>query len=149
MEIGEVLPDVVCEEPRFTVECRAGGIPVMLVAVDSAEPCVRGSEIRVKLLIGLGYELCRVMVREALLFRTVTGTDTLRVRLARARSERDTGRPLLSRDPREQSPDYIIGPRHDTAANPTMLRRFMLPRAPRSFIDAERRGSAIIAGPSP
>jgi peptidoglycan/xylan/chitin deacetylase (PgdA/CDA1 family)/2-polyprenyl-3-methyl-5-hydroxy-6-metoxy-1,4-benzoquinol methylase len=149
VEIGEALPDVVCQEPRFTIECRAGGIPVMLVAVDSAEPCVRGSEIRVKLLLGLGYELCRVMVREALLFRTVTGTDTLRVRLARARSERDAGGPLLSRDPREQSPDYIIGPRHDTAANPTMLRRFMLPRAPRSFIDAERRRSAIVTGPSP
>jgi peptidoglycan/xylan/chitin deacetylase (PgdA/CDA1 family)/trans-aconitate methyltransferase len=85
IEVSDTLPalKVAGEEIRtvFTV----GGIAIGAVTIPVTRAIVSAHELRVALTIASGFELCRVVVREALLGRPFADPLSLRARLASAR----------------------------------------------------------------
>ena len=84
VEASEDLRDVEVDGPYLDVALLAGGTLVCAVSVPVSEGRVSAHVLRVALTQAGGMELCRVVVREALVGRPLASGETLRARLAAA-----------------------------------------------------------------
>ncbi len=68
----------------------AGGVAVAMLRVEGEDEAIPAHELAQRLGDAIGFELCRVAVREALIGRSWDGVSSLRMALRRARSEART-----------------------------------------------------------
>jgi hypothetical protein len=110
LEISAPLGDLaVAPGAAFVdVELRIGGAPVALFTVEPADGAVRASHLRAAATRVAGYELCRVVVREAILGQPLGGPATLRDRLAR--------RAAASPEARDRPPATLPSPASPAAS---------------------------------
>lgn len=135
VEVSAPISGLEAEKPRLDVALTAGGVGVGRVTVPAP---IRAAELCARLTAAAGFELCRAVVREALIGAPLAGPP-LRERLAaaarrdRGRQEADAGRAsgiALAPGWRQALPagsGWVIGRRSQGAMGGVGSRRAVLP----------------------
>jgi peptidoglycan/xylan/chitin deacetylase (PgdA/CDA1 family)/SAM-dependent methyltransferase len=145
VEISQIMPELKVAGENLQTVFTVGGTAIGAVTIPVTGATVSPHELRVSLTIASGFELCRVVVREALLGRPFAEPLSLRDRLASARetrlamsgseSEMIKGISLApgsapAFDPTEFASErlLVVGRRAYEAMGTSASRRAMLPR---------------------
>lgn len=136
LEVSHPVPHVVVAGSELTVILSVGGITFGQFTVPVNEGNISAQALRVALTMEGGLELCRVVVREALLEQPITQVGTLRQRLAMAAQQRmqhigmppAVASPTVSGELKDSAQILILGHRHQ-AIGSSGSRWAMLPVA--------------------
>ena len=136
LEVSHPFPHVLVADSNLTVILTVGGITFGQFTVPVNEGNISAQALRVAITMAGGLELCRVVVREALLEQPITQVGTLRQRLAMAAQQRmqHIGRipavvsPIVSGELKDSAQTLILGHRHQ-AIGSSGSRWAMLPVA--------------------
>jgi peptidoglycan/xylan/chitin deacetylase (PgdA/CDA1 family)/SAM-dependent methyltransferase len=82
VEVSDDLPDVVSSGHKLDVVLTVGGVPLAGLTIPMNQSLLPAHNLRVELTKFSGFELCRVVVREALIGSPLTDVTPLRARLA-------------------------------------------------------------------
>ncbi len=86
-EVSDAPQDIPLANGTADVLVTAGGVAVAMLRVEGAEAAIPARELAQRLGDAIGFELCRVAVREALIGRSWDGVSSLRSALQRVRAE--------------------------------------------------------------
>lgn len=95
-EVSEAAREVPLVNGAADVLVTAGGVAVAMLRVEGDEAAIPARELAQRLGDAIGFELCRVAVREALIGRSWDGVPSLRSALQRARDEARAARATAS-----------------------------------------------------
>jgi peptidoglycan/xylan/chitin deacetylase (PgdA/CDA1 family) len=147
VEVATALNDLEAAGEWLEVEFLVGGTSVALLTLPARGGRVSAQELRAALNKDLGFELCRVAVREGLIGAPLAGPATLRERLARAaRLSESTGEHPNAHPPptdrlapgwahavKRHLPEggrgFVLGRHAGSASLPSFSRRASLPAA--------------------
>src|SRR5215210_6247830 len=87
VEVSDTVPELKAAGDEIRVAFTVGGIAMGAVTIPVTRGIVSAHELRVALTVASGFELCRAVVREALLGRSFADPPSLRARLASARED--------------------------------------------------------------
>jgi peptidoglycan/xylan/chitin deacetylase (PgdA/CDA1 family)/GT2 family glycosyltransferase/SAM-dependent methyltransferase len=92
LDVADPVPllEVGADRASIDVGVTVGGVPLTVVRCDARDGRVTPSRLRRTILLQTGFELCRAVLREAVVLAPVDAEGTLRRRLTTARARRES-----------------------------------------------------------